>query len=97
MQDICNHIFPDSAFLVSKERKLAIKEAIHHLPPDNRTVIQLHFFENISRKDISIRLSWSLSKVNAKLTRGLSRLRWELNPAAFDQARRIFLEQFPRT
>jgi DNA-directed RNA polymerase specialized sigma24 family protein len=70
--------------------------AISNLPEDNSTVINLHFIERISRKDIASRLGWSLSKVNTKLTRGITLLRWECNPSAFEDAKQIFARQLEK-
>jgi DNA-directed RNA polymerase specialized sigma24 family protein len=60
-----------------------ILKTISHLPCDNRLVLELHFNQNLSRKQIAERLNWSLSKVHNKITRGITLLKRELHPEYF--------------
>ena len=71
-------------------KRQELERAIGQLPEDNRKAIELYFFHQLSRKDIASLLGWSVSKVNTKLTRGISLLKWRLNPAYFEKARRIW-------
>ena len=60
-----------------------LKKAISGLPEKNQIAIKLHYIDNVSRKEIAIQLNWSSSKVNTKITRGITLLKAELNPDHF--------------
>ena len=92
MQDLYQHIFQHHEPDVTKAFQTRLRAAIKNLPQDNRQAITLHFIEKASRKEIAARLGWPLSKVNSKITRGVSLLKWELNPAAFEKAKQLFQE-----
>jgi DNA-directed RNA polymerase specialized sigma24 family protein len=62
-----------------------IRSAMQKLPPDHCKAIELHFLQQLSRKQIANQLHWSLSKVNAKITRGITLLKYELNPSHFQK------------
>ena len=64
-------------------------DTIETLPTENRKVIDLHFRRNISRKKIAAELGWSLSKVNTKITRGLTLLKYQLNPDYFTEMNKL--------
>jgi DNA-directed RNA polymerase specialized sigma24 family protein len=63
--------------------------SINELPPQHRQAIELHFLQELSRKQIAIQLGWSYSKVHNRITRGITLLKWKLNPAYFDEMNRI--------
>jgi DNA-directed RNA polymerase specialized sigma24 family protein len=63
--------------------------AVNHLPEEYKQPIRLHYFNNLSRKEIATQLDWSYSKVHNRITRGITMLKVELNPAYFDQMRTI--------
>jgi RNA polymerase sigma factor (sigma-70 family) len=86
MQNLHKHIFPDNDKIFSGEFLRELNSAIKNLPEENRKVINLHFEQKLSRKEIALQLGWSLSKVNTKITRGISLLKWKLNSTAFHSA-----------
>ena len=63
----------------------AISDAISKLPPDNKNVIELHFVQERTRNEIASDLGWSLSKVNQKITRGITLLKAEVYPEYFQK------------
>jgi len=66
-----------------------IEKAIFELPTEHRQAIELHFLQELSRKQIAIQLGWSYSKVHNRITRGITLLKWKLNPSYFDEMNRI--------
>jgi DNA-directed RNA polymerase specialized sigma24 family protein len=90
MQSLHQLIFSHTDMPLQAEKKLQLSAAILQLPAENRTVIQLHFQEKLSRKEVALCLGWSLSKVHRKLSWGIGLLRRQLDPTAFDQARLAF-------
>ena len=67
------------------ESEIAIRNAINTLPQENKEVLNLHYVHNIPRNEIALRLAWSLSKVNQKITRGITLLKYELDPGYFEE------------
>lgn len=68
-----------------------IKKAISQLPEDNRKAIELYYINNLSKKEIAVQLNWSASKVDNKITRGITLLRSHLIPGFFAKADEILL------
>lgn len=66
-----------------------IKQSILSLPLEYHQPIQLHYFNNLSRKQIAEELNWSYSKVHNRITRGVTLLKAELNPGYFNQMREL--------
>lgn len=73
----------------SENEREKIKQQIVNLPMEHRQAIELHFFQQLSRKQIAAQLNWSYSKVHNRITRGITLLKAELNPAYFDQMRKL--------
>lgn len=71
----------------NEENRLA--ETIKKLPYANKIAIELHFKNNLSRNQIATQLNWSVSKVNQKITRGITLLKMELNREYFREAEMI--------
>lgn len=90
MKSLSEHIFGNNKQF-SEE---IISSSLQNLPTDNRIVITLHFQDSLSKQQIATHLNWSLSKVNAKLTRGITLLKQELNPAYFNQMNQLLKESF---
>ncbi len=63
--------------------------AVNGLPEANKTAIILHFIEQLKRQQIATELNWSVSKVNQKITRGITLLKQQLNPEYFRDADQI--------
>lgn len=66
-------------------RSASLLAAIAKLPEENQKVIRLHFLDKIPRKEIARQLNWSDTKVHNKITRGITLLKQELNPAYFEE------------
>jgi len=69
--------------------QMKLFNGIKNLPLDNCFAIQLHFIDDKSRKQIAGELNWSLGKVNQKITRGITLLKKELNPAHFEAMNKL--------
>jgi DNA-directed RNA polymerase specialized sigma24 family protein len=73
----------------SDKKQEEIKRHVAALPLEYQQAIQLHYFEECTRKEIAARLNWSYAKVHNRLTRGVTLLKAELNPAYFHSMREI--------
>ncbi|MFK7813930.1 MAG: RNA polymerase sigma factor [Maribacter sp.] len=60
--------------LEANERKHAIKSAIEELPPDDAVVITLHYFEDLSLKEIAAIMNLESNTVKVRLFRSRKRL-----------------------
>ncbi len=60
--------------LETSERKLAIKKAIDELPEDDAVVITLHYFEELSLKEIADIMNLEANTVKVRLFRSRKRL-----------------------
>jgi len=60
--------------LEASERKLAIKRAIEELPHDDAVVITLHYFEELSLKEIAEIMNIAANTVKVRLFRSRKRL-----------------------
>ena len=56
--------------------------ALRHLPPRQRTVVVLRFYEDLTEKDIAELMGISLGTVKSTLHRGLAQLRKQLGEEA---------------
>ena len=83
MKTLFEHFASTTPYLAGKD---ALSDAILKLPEENRLAITLYFENNLNRKQIAEELCWSLSKVNQKITRGITLLKLQLNPEYFRQA-----------
>ena len=92
MKNILQYIF-EGDYGISPNVREELVRAIHQLPEDNRIVIELHFIQKVARKTIAAQLKWSLSKVNSKITRGITLLKHKLNPAYFTDMNKILSKQ----
>ena len=63
--------------------------AIAGLPAEYGLVLDLHYGWELSRREIAALLGWSQSKVNQRITRGVSLLKYKLHPEAFDKAESV--------
>jgi len=52
----------------------AVRHALHALPSDQRTVIELAFFEGLTHREIAERLALPIGTVKSRLRLGLSKL-----------------------
>ena len=76
--------------------ELSIFQAIQKLPIDNKMAIEMHFLNGVSRQQIATELNWSISKVNQKITRGITLLKQQLNPEYFREADQIMKQTAQR-
>jgi DNA-directed RNA polymerase specialized sigma24 family protein len=65
------------------------EDAIARLPAEYGVVLDLHFAWGLSRREIAALLGWSAGKVSQRLTRGVSLLKYELHPDAFEKAQSL--------
>lgn len=55
-----------------------VRHALDQLPPDQRTVIELGYFEGLSLSEVAARLGKPIGTIKSRLARALERLRNEL-------------------
>ncbi len=96
MQDLFDYVFYNHSPSEIRAMKKKLLKAIEKLPDDNRTAITCHYIKRMARKEIVKHLGWPLSKVNGKITRGVTLLKWELNPTALAKAREILQQSAER-
>jgi len=65
------------------------ERVIATLPPEYGQPLELYYVHELSRLEIARRLQCSVSTVSQRLTRGMSLLKYQLNPGAFANAERI--------
>src|SRR5687767_802813 len=92
MKDFNKYLYNTLGVSVTHDIREKLEESIKKLPEDNRNAIELHFLENIPRKEVARRLNWSLTKVNNKIARGITLLKAELNPEHFSMMEKIIDE-----
>ena len=63
------------------ESRQQILLALRQLPPKTRAILVLRYFEDLSEADIARVLGCSTGSVKSQASRGLARLRTQLNPA----------------
>jgi hypothetical protein len=80
MEELKSLIFPNLSFPFKEDELL---QAIELLPDNNKEAIKLSFLKKLSRKEIAAQLNWSFSKVHTKITRGITLLKYHLNPQYF--------------
>lgn len=61
-----------------RERALAMEQALEHLEPDLRTIVQLRLFEEVPMREIAEQLGLPLSTAKERLLRGVTRYRHRL-------------------
>jgi RNA polymerase sigma factor (sigma-70 family) len=64
----------------------ALRQGLSELPPDQREVIELHWFDGLSFSEVAQVVGASLSAVKVRAHRGYTRLRRLLEPKAPDSA-----------
>jgi RNA polymerase sigma-70 factor (ECF subfamily) len=57
-----------------------VRHAVEALPPDQRAVLELSYFEGLSLAEAAVRLGVPLGTIKSRLARALMRLREELRP-----------------
>ena len=68
---------PTDPFVELADRD-ALVGAMRGLPPDERIVVVLHFWADLTLEAIATRLGWPTGTVKSRLSRGLSRIRTAL-------------------
>lgn len=61
-----------------RERAQAMEQALDHLEPDLRAVVQLRLFEEVPMRDVATQLGLPLSTAKERLLRGVTRYRHRL-------------------
>ena len=59
----------------------ALTEAVDRLPSDERIVVVLHFWQDLTLAATAERLAWPIGTVKSRLNRALGRLREDLTPS----------------
>jgi RNA polymerase sigma-70 factor (ECF subfamily) len=68
--------------LVRSENRNRVLTALSHLPPDQRAVVELKFFQDLTFEDIAAVLETPLSTVKSRLYAGLETLKIRLGAGA---------------
>lgn len=71
--DALNAVEEDFAF--QKEKDLLLQEAFENLPPKEKAVIELRYFEDMKLEEISAVLDENLSTVKSRLYRALEKMK----------------------
>jgi len=72
--------FPEtqSRELIRAERRTKVLDALSHLPPDQRSVVELKFFQELTFEDIAAVLETPVSTIKSRLYAGLEMLKIRL-------------------
>jgi RNA polymerase sigma-70 factor, ECF subfamily len=66
--------------IVLKEMHDIVREAMQELPPEQRRVLELAYFEGKSQSEIAAQLSQPLGSVKTRVQLGMKKLRARLTP-----------------
>ena len=69
---------PPEQYLVNQERREKITQALTQIPPHQRSVLELAYFQGLSQSQIARTLEISLGTVKTRTRLGLNKLREEL-------------------
>ena len=58
-----------------RERALLVREAVNQLPEDQRTPLEMNFFDGLTHDEIAERLAEPLGTIKARIRRGMQKLR----------------------
>lgn len=68
-----------SSDLIRSEKQRRVRKALAHLPPEQRAVVELKFFQDMTFEDIAAVLETPLSTVKSRLYAGLEMLKIRLS------------------
>jgi RNA polymerase sigma-70 factor (ECF subfamily) len=71
-----------SSELIRAEKRKRVLTALSHLPPDQRAVVELRFFQDLTFEDIAAVLETPLSTVKSRLYAGLETLKIRVGAGA---------------
>jgi DNA-directed RNA polymerase specialized sigma24 family protein len=81
--------------LFESEEKKDLDEILMRLPLEERTIIELYFYQNLSTVQISQQLNCSTNIVKRKLRSGILFFQDRLNPSRYDKAKKILYTNLP--
>ena len=81
--------------LFEAEEKKNLDEILIRLPLEERTIIELYFYQNLSISQISLHLNCSTNIVKRKLRFGIRFFQDQLNPSRYDKAKKILYANLP--
>ena len=61
--------------VVDRERATAVRSALGTLPEDQREAIEMAFFSGLTQQEIAARLGEPLGTINARIRRGMMKLK----------------------
>ena len=70
------------------DQRQQVVAALRQLPPRMRAALVLRYFEDLSEADVARALGCSVGTVKSQLSRGLDRLRGQVDPALFERSSR---------
>jgi RNA polymerase sigma-70 factor (sigma-E family) len=71
--DVLDTTVPDAS--ARTELRLLVRDTLRRLPPKQRAVVVLRYYEDLAEGDIAVQLGWSVGTVRSQIHKALTRLR----------------------
>jgi RNA polymerase sigma-70 factor, ECF subfamily len=75
-------IHPGPTAMPKNEEALALRKALDALPPDQRTALELAYFEGLTQTEIAARLREPLGTIKTRIRTAMIRMRGVLGPSS---------------